>query len=67
MPTTMRNPTSVCCPRCGNDRVVMLRPRIGVSESESDLKVIVFECHECLLGWAFSYEQLAKKQCSKSA
>jgi len=65
MTTTMPKPTSVCCPRCGNDRVVILRPRTGVSEPE--LKAIVFECHECLLGWAFSYEQLAGKKYKKSA
>lgn len=65
MKTIANPPTSVCCPRCGNDRVVILRPRAGVRESE--LKGIVFECHECLLGWAFSYEQLAQRQHKKSA
>lgn len=63
MTTTMRTCTSLCCPRCGNESLVFLRRQTGVAESE--LKGIAFECHECLLGGAFTYEEFARKQHKK--
>ena len=65
MTTTQTRPRVCCCPYCGNDQVVILHPRSGVLESE--LKGIAIECHECLRGSAFTWEQLSEQRRKMSA
>lgn len=63
--TTTQTHAPISCRYCGNDHVVILRPRPGVSESQ--LMGIAIECHECLLGSTFTWEQLAEQRLKKSA
>ncbi len=63
--TTTQTQASICCRYCGNDQVVILRPQPGVSESQ--LKGIAIECHECQRGSTYTWEQIAKQHYKKSA